>query len=271
MRPLPARVALSALAAMLLLSGCGLAEARESALKNARVKPLDMADSLRPGLVGMPDYPATGWEPGEATATPLLPGSKNPLARIGLRAGDLSDGNRVAVIPDGTSLGIPTLDFCEADYPSEALRVKRLQTGAYDADGVFTGLSTEVVRYETPDAALQALSEVVAARRACPVGKEITTFDGHTLEFTFHGAPGPSATPLVDAEHRLIVHTTMVVDGAPQSAFLVYQVQGSLLAALYATDASGEPFTQASLDSLYGLAGDIADRLRAANSAGTTA
>lgn len=268
MRLTPARVAVPALAAMLLLSGCGLAEAREAAIANAQVKPLDMADSLRPGLVGMPDYPATGWEPGDVEATPLPPDSRNPLARIGLRASDLTDGNRVSVFPDGTSLGMPTLDFCEAEYPSESLRVKRLQTGAFDAEGVFTGLSTEVVRYESPAAALQALDEVVAARKACPAGEEITTFDGHTLVFAFHGAPGPTATPLVDAGHRVIIHTTMLVDDAPQSAFLVYQVDGAILAALYATDASGEPLGQDALDSLYGLAGEIADRLRAANGSG---
>ena len=166
------------------------------------------------------------------------------------------------MLADGTSLGIPTLDFCDAKYPSESLRVKRLQTGAFDSDGVYAGMSTEVVVYESPKAAMQALAEVIKARLACPEGKKITTFDGHTLVFTFHKAPGPSDTPLVGPDSRLIIHTTMVVDGAPQTAFLVYQIAGPVLAALYVSDASGKPLTQASLDRLYGLAGRIATRLQ---------
>ena len=63
-------------------------------------------------------------------------------------------------------------------------------------------------------------------------------------------------------DSRRIIHTTMLVDGAPQTGFLVYQIAGSVLAAMYASDASGEPVTQQSLDSLYGLAGRIAQRLQ---------
>lgn len=250
-----------------VLTGCSLTDARTAAIADAAVKPLDMAEALRPGLVGMPDYPSSGWEPGEAEATPsaspnATPNAKNPLAAIGLQDSDLADGTAVAVMADGTSLGTRTLDFCEAKYPSEALRVKRLQVGAFDADGTYAGLSTEVVTYESPKAAQQALAEVIKARLNCAEGKQIKTFDGHTLVFTFHKAPGPTSTPLVGPDSRLIIHTTMLVDGAPQTAFLVYQIAGSVLAAMYASDASGEPVTQKSLDSLYGLAGRIAQRLQ---------
>lgn len=265
-----ARAATVSVAAVLLLGGCGLTDARNSAIADAKVTPNNMADSLRPGLVGMPDYPSSGWEPGEATPSPTpsaspttpAPNPANPLAAIGLNDNDLTSGSRVAVLADGTSLGIPTLDFCDAKYPSESLRVKRLQTGAFDSDGVYAGMSTEVVVYESSKAAKQALAEVIKARLACPEGKKITTFDGHTLVFTFHKAPGPSDTPLVGADSRLIIHTTMLVDGAPQTAFLVYQIAGPVLAALYVSDASGKPLTQASLDSVYGLAGRIATRLQ---------
>jgi len=265
MRKQPTRTAVIGVCAMLLLAGCSLDDARRAAIANAQVKPLDPSNSLRPGLVGMPDYPSSGWEPGTASPSPSAPAptAKNPLAAVGLRASDLAGGNHVAAIPDGTSLGIPTLDFCEAKYPSESLRVKRLQTGAYDKASTYIGLSTEVVVYESPKAAKQALAEVIDARLQCPTGKKVTTYDGHTLVFAFHPAPGPTDTPLVGADSRLIIHTTMSVDGNPQRAFLVYQIDGPVLAALYATSASAKPFPQASLDSLYGLAGHIADRLRA--------
>jgi hypothetical protein len=267
MRMQPARAAILGLSLALLLAGCGLTDARDAAIANAKVKPLDMKNSLRPGLVGMPDYPSSGWEPGQAspspTPTPSNPGAKNPLAAVGLRASDMAAGNVIAAITDGTSLGVPTLDFCAAKYPSESTRVKRLQVGAYDKSGVFIGLSSEVVVYESAQAAKQALAEVISARLKCTPGTTFKTYDGHKLVFAFHKAPEPPNTPLVGADSRLIVHTTMQVDGNPQTAFLVYQIDGPVLAALYASDATGKPLAQASLDGLYGLAGRIANRLRA--------
>ncbi len=250
-----------ALATALAVSGCGLTDARDAALAEARVKPLDMADSLRPGLVGMPDYPATGWGNSAPAATTSATVQAR-LQQIGLQAAELGPALTVRTEPDGTSLGIPTLDFCAANYPSEALRSARDQRAAYDKHGSFAGISSEVVLYQSDAAAQQALHEVTAARIACPVDKPVKTFDGHTIVFAFHPAPGPSNTPLLPADARLIIHTTMKVDGQPQTAFLVYQVQGRVLAALYAVDTTGKPMAQSALDPLYGLAGDMANRLR---------
>lgn len=252
-----------AMASAMLLAGCGLADARKAAIAEAKVTPLSTGDSLRPGLVGMPDYPATGWgESGLTTGTgPSAAGTG--LQDIGLQASDLASTLTVRTEPDGTSLGIPTLDFCAASFPSEALRVKRVQRAAYDKQGIYAGISTEVVLYRDAAAAQQALREVTAARVACPSGKAVHTYDGHAIVFAFHPAPGPSNTPLVDASSRLIIHTTMKVDGSPQTAFLVYQIQGRVLAAMYAVDASGKPFPQTTLDAFYALAGSIALRLKA--------
>ncbi len=248
--------------ASLGLAGCGLTDARDAALANARVKPVDLASALRPGLVGVPGSPATGWEASGNAPTPATGGVQATLARIGVTTADLTTGLTVKTMPDGTSLGIPTLDFCNATYPSESLRTARLQRGAYDAQGAYAGLSTEVVVYQDAAAAQQALAEVTAARLACPVGKAVHTRDGHTISFAFHPAPGPTSTPLVPAADRLIIHTTMQVDGNPQTALLVYQIDGRVLAAMYAMDASGKPFPQATLDAFFGLAGLIGTRLQ---------
>lgn len=261
-----------AAATALLLTGCGLDDARQQAIANASVQPLDLNTSLRPGLVGLSDYPSTGWDyapNGEVSAKPA------PLDGIGLQPTDVGASLTVATIPDGDTLGTPTLDFCDGSYPSEALRVERLQKAAYDTNGAFAGLSTEVVVYRDTQAAKQALAEAIAVRKACPTGKVFATKDGHTLSFTFHTAPGPASTPLVGADSRLIVHTTMVVDGVKRRAFLVYQFQGRVMAAMYVSEDGATPFDQTALDSFYGLAGDIADRLRAAapklNGSGTQA
>ena len=252
-----------------LLSGCGLDDARRAAIANAKVKPVDMATALRPGLVGMPDYPATGWEPTDLQKPPAPP-KASTLTAVGLRSEDVSSTYRVQTMPDGSSLGIPTLDFCEGTYPSEQLRVKRLQRAAYTDAGDYAGISSEVVVYRNAAAAQQALEEVRAAARACTEGQEIATYDGHTLVIHFNPAPGPSDTPLTDA--RVILHVTMRVDGKPQTTLLIFQVEGRVLAALYASDSSGTAFPQTTLDSFFALAGDIAGRLRTYVAAtGTTA
>lgn len=263
---IPTAVAVST-ATALLLSGCGLADARDQAIANAAVKPLALDGNLRPGLVGLPDYPSSGWEYSAdgLTANPQQPSSS--LASIGLQPGDVGGSLTISTIPDGDTLGTPTLDFCDGTYPSESLRVSRLQKAAYDADGNFAGLSSEVVVYKNGTAARQALNEAIAARKSCPTNKRFTSKDGHELSFAFHSAPGPASTPLVAADSRLIVHTTMNVDGVERRAFLVYQIYGRVLAALYVSEEGAKPFNQTALDSFYALAGDIADRLRSAPNA----
>jgi len=255
------------LAFAVILSGCGVSEARDSAIALAKVEPLDMATNLRPGLVGLADYPATGWEPSAlGFDTSVGPIDPMQLEDIGLQAADVGDNLQIATIPDGDSLLGATMDFCDGRYPSEDLRVARLQRATYDQDGGFVGISTEVVVYANAAAAKQALAEVIAVRKSCPVGKEITARDGARLTHFFHSAPGPAETPLVDAESRLIVHTTMLVNDEPRRAFLVYQISGRVLAALYVSEEGKTPFNQSALDSFYELAGDIANRLRAAPS-----
>lgn len=254
------RAAVALVAMTLGLAGCGIADARKAAIADAAVTPVDMASALRPGLVGMPDYPATGWEP--SGASPMDASAASLLAKIGLTKADLGSKLTVKTVADGTSLGIPTLDFCNANYPSEKLRVLRLQRAAYDSGGAYSGLSTEVVVYQSVKAAQQALRELVAARVSCKEDTPFTTPDGHVISLRFHTAPGPADTPLVGANARLIVHVTMQVDGSPETAFLVYQFDGRVLAALYALDSSGKPFPQSALDAFFGLAGDLAQRLQ---------
>lgn len=247
----------------LALAGCSVADLRGGSIANTPVKAADLANSLRPGLVGVSGYPATGWGQSAITGNPGSPQAiASAIASIGLQSSDVASQLVVKDVPDGTSLGIPTLDFCEGKFASEALRVSRLQRGAYDASGIYSGLSTEVVVYKDAAAAQQALREVTTARVGCPVGKTVKTYDGHTLVFAFHPAPGPSNTPLVPANQRLVIHTTMKVDGSPETTFIVYQIDGRVLAALYAMDSTGKPFTQTTLDAFYGLAGDIARRLQ---------
>ncbi len=74
----------------LALAGCGLTDARNAAIAEARVTPLSAADSLRPGLVGMPDYPSTGWGESATAAAAGQSATRTGLQDIGLQTSDLA-------------------------------------------------------------------------------------------------------------------------------------------------------------------------------------
>ena len=260
------------MASALLVAGCGSAA--------EPITPFPSESHWQPGLVGLSQYPPQGLGPDPSvtpspSAAPTIvdPTLDDPtqaaLAPLGLQPADVTSDLIVAPIEGGTTLeGGPTLDLCGGSFPSEALRVTRRQVAAFTAAGAPVGLSTEVVRYESETAAAEAMAELVAARKGCPEGVPVTV-GTTTTTFTFHPAPGPSDVPLVDADNRVVVHSTVVRDSGTRHLLVVYQRIGSVIVGLYAAADGAGPFDQASLDSTFILAGRIADRMRAAS--GTSA
>lgn len=261
----------ASLAATALLAACGSAP--------VPVTPLPAEGHWQPGLVGLPQYgpsglgptaPVTGSTPAPTTAptAPADPTLTDPvqqaLASVGLQPSDVATGIIIEPITRGTEVdGQVTLDFCGADYPSEGLRVARRQVSAFDASGAAAGLSSEAVQYRDDAAAQQAITELIAARKACPQGSAVLV-NGEPTTYTFHSAPGPSSVPLVDAADRVVVHLTAERGGSSTRAVLIYQRVGSLVVGLYGAATGSEPFDQSSLDRVFVLAGNIADRMRAA-------
>jgi len=186
-----ARKAIIIGAAASLMSGCGLQSARQHALETAAVKPLTGSNNWMPGLVGMSGYKASGLGPNgypgvaAETGQDQLDPAQAFLASISMQAADLKSGVTVDLITDGDSLKGATLDFCGGTYPSESKRLVRRQVAAFDSTGAFAGLSTEVVQYESPEAAQQAIDEIVAQKKNCPDGHTYTDETGakHTIKF----------------------------------------------------------------------------------------
>ena len=88
------------------------------------------------------------------------------LSKVVLSASQVGKGYKLSSFPFGTSfIGEPTLDLCAATYPSEGLRVGRLQV-RYTPKGSGVDVSNEIVRY-TSGGAQQALGEVASVARAC--------------------------------------------------------------------------------------------------------
>lgn len=89
------------------------------------------------------------------------------VTQLILRADQVGPGYVLFQRSDGHGVKTQvTLDLCGSDYPSETLRVARLQTN-YLHQGTLTGISNEIVTYR-PGGAAQALREVTRHATSCP-------------------------------------------------------------------------------------------------------
>lgn len=254
-------------AGSLLLTGCGLADARESAVRLAAIKPFGTTDTWLPGLVGIDGYGGKGLGPvGYANVSEGagLGPTQEFLATLLVQQSDLTTGMTISLIPQGSSLAGPTLDFCGGSFASESLRLARRQVAAFDASGNFAGISTEAVQYETMDAAQQALDELVAQKQKCPDGTSYVDADGVTHTVSFFPAPAPNTTKLRD--QHVVLHQLDKSELGDQRSLLVWQVRGNVLLATYFSGAGSEPFDQTTLDSIFVLVTTMTERLQAADS-----
>ena len=265
MRSSAVRLPAILVAAALVLSGCTLDALRAGSIAEAKVLPLDQPNSWLPGLVGLPDFAASGLGPVGypnvvATSTELDP-TQEFLAAIGLQASDFSTEATIQLIRQGDTLAGATLDFCGGVYESEDLRLARRQVVAIGSDGNPLGFSSEAVQYESPEAAQQAIDEMVAQKLKCPNGTSYTADDGVSYELNFYPAPGPAATILVPAKQRVILNMTKTSTTSKSANFLALQIRGNTLVAIYASMVSDSQFDQTTLDSLFGLVSATTQRL----------
>jgi hypothetical protein len=176
---------------------------------------------------------------GQATAaTPSL-------RQIALAPAQVGPGYRLSVIPGGTQVkGQATLDLCAFSFPSEQLRVARLQV-AYDRPGKAIQLSNEVVRYR-PGGAQQALREVAHAASFCPDRPVASNVPG-IPPLTYRIATF-SDRRLLPGALALRVHFSGTYKGKQISAtaIVIYQVKGNVLSGVY-TDGSGTVAAQQAL------------------------
>lgn len=101
------------------------------------------------------------------SATPAGLGSA--LTRIALRKGDLAIGYTLRLIPGGDKVrGEVTLDNCGFNFTTEAHRVARRQYAILDKRSTETGLSNELVAYDTPAQAAKAITQWHTAATTCP-------------------------------------------------------------------------------------------------------
>jgi len=191
---------------------------------------------------------ATASDAPSAAASPAPSGSPSApadsssasLENLVVRPRDVTDAYAVAPIPGGTEVeGEVTLDLCDSFYPSEGLRVERLQVVAVDSAGD-TQLSTEAVRYESDAATAQAFDEIRASAKDCPSAPVPDPTTGGTVSTTVTSGVDSSwaGTPGVDRLAYLVTRTDDT--GSENSTLVVYLRRGPLFIGVYFPKSSGE-------------------------------
>ena len=183
------------------------------------------------------------------------------LSKFGFRAEDFSQEWSVLPMPRGTTLDDPTLDLCNAKFVSESGRAERRQLSVGKNPSPFAFLSSEVVRYESVDAANAALKELKKVLEDCKSLGGYKDATGNLVPYTFRSLPTFPNT-LVTENNRVMVHATIGSGAESRQMLAFYQFNGAMFTGLYILTASETQFTEAQAAKWLKVAGTIAQRLQ---------
>ena len=183
------------------------------------------------------------------------------LSKFGFRAEDFSQEWTVLPMARGTTLDDPTLDLCNAKFASESGRAERRQLSVGKNPSPFAFLSSEVVRYESVDAANAALKELKKVLEDCKTLGGYKEATGTLVPYTFRSLPTVPNT-LVAESNRVMVHATIGSGADSRQMLAFYQFNGEMFTGLYILMASETQFTEAQAAKWLKVAGTIAQRLQ---------
>lgn len=219
-------------------------------------------------LLGIQSIAATwaGIAAPDAAAAPVDESLSNDdqaaLARFGFRQSDFASGTTVLPMSGGTTTSQPTLDLCNASFPSEDERQFRRQVVA-SGPGLASYLfvSTESVRYWSAQAATRAIAEIDAAATLCRSRGYALTTTGTHEPYVFEPLPALPVGLRPAADRRIFLISIGEGEDA-RTALIAYQFKGAVMSAVYVvrkgTASLDGPTTARWLD----VAAVIAERLR---------
>jgi hypothetical protein len=165
------------------------------------------------------------------------------LSKIILSPAQVGTGYKLATFPFGTSfIGEATLDLCAAAYPSEGLRVGRLQV-RYTPRSGGVDVSNEIVRY-TSGGAQQAIGEVATVARACAKTPAVLT-QGNLKEVYTVAPLKDRRLPAGAVAVKLTITVSKGKQKQAQTGVAIYQVKGDTLSGVYAFVGKGSSFADA--------------------------
>lgn len=207
----------------------------------------------------------TAAAPDPATTTPS-PTPAPPAAvlavlqRLVVRQQDVPADHSVRLLPSGTDARHqPTLDLCNGSYPSEALRVARLQVADVAADGSMA-VSTEAVEYASVPATAQAFRELTQVAAACPSGPVVSPVGEPTVTTTLTSG-ADAGWPTVTGVSRLAFRVTTDSGSGPTTSIAVYLRRGTLLEGVYLPTATPSQLSVEGHTSAAAVVADFEQRL----------
>jgi hypothetical protein len=208
--------------------------------------------------------PSRGTTPGPSTTTPP-PASTDPSAAalrdLGLRQSDLTSSVSLVLIPRGNSVsGAPTLDLCNATYPSESLRKARLQVAGLDDQGN-VALSTESVLYSNAAATEQAFTELKSAAANCPNSPVTSPVGEPAVTTQFNPAPDGSWPQAAGVDRLAYDFVTTDDTGQPTHSVAVYLRRGRALMGIYFPQPDSEQAAIAGQTTIPGIVNVFAERM----------
>ena len=252
-------------AGALLLSGCGLSEARARAQASQAATPLPLDNHWLPGLL-LPGAGGAGLQPDKTLNDQQI--LAVTLQSLLIQPNDFRTNVTIDFLAHGKELaGQPTLDVCSGSFPSELKRQARFQVAAYDNSGKFTGYSSEAVVYGTPADAAQALKEIREAQATCKPGTVAERPpDG---KVTYFPANPSSLIPLATKSTMLPIGQRAIdemklklANGSVYRNVSIYQVSGRFLSALYFSSSDDSTVAPALATHLIKTSEALAQRLR---------
>jgi hypothetical protein len=181
--------------------------------------------------------PPSATTPGSAAPAPST-ADRLALSSLVVRQSDVDSTRTVVLIPNGNRTTEPTLDLCNGTFPSEKLRVARLQVAELNASGSSALLSTEAVTYKHATGGAQAFAELRRVRAACPHQPVTSPVGEGTDETTFKAAPDGS-WPRTKSVERLAYSFTTTAAGKSTPSVAVYLRRGRVLMGVYFPQPSG--------------------------------
>jgi hypothetical protein len=202
--------------------------------------------------------PTTPGNPGAGTT----PGPVNSaLNSIVIRQSDVP--TTVTVVTesgDDSVAGAPTLDLCNATFPSESLRTARLQPTAVDDQGSPL-ISTEAVLYSSPAATAQAFAELRSAAAKCPATPVSSPVGDPTVATRFNAAPDASWPQTPTVERLAFDFVVTSASGQSQHFLSVFLRRGQVLEGLYFYQPDGAQVPVTGQTTMAGIVGVFAGRI----------
>ena len=195
--------------------------------------------------------------------TPETQSQTGPVARVALEDIDLPGFFRVALRDGGDQVeGEVTLDGCGYRFSTEGHRIARRQIDLV-LNGIDTGVSNEVVQYDTEEAAAEAMAEIKESVEDCTLNRYVKSpvEDQPEFKYTRVDVARYTGSPIEDNWLQTAVYS---IKGGGDTTFhgmYLFMRQDDILDGFYIN--APQAFSEADLSLFYQLAAICAKKLQA--------